>query len=145
MRDDDDLASVLADTRADLERLRSDLGEVLEDVDDVPLGELAATLDTLAEPRQAAVIRGAGPSLRALAAHAEVARALRRLPATPAELEYAVCAATLEEAEATRPSVARFGGDRLAELVARGQALLPELYEADAEVIVGAASGAVPR
>ena len=134
--DDDDLASVLADTRADLERLRSDLGEVLEDVDDVPLGELAATLDTLAEPRQAAVIRGAGPSLRALAAHAEVARALRRLPATPAELEYAVCAATLEEAEATRPSVARFGGDRLAELVARGQALLPELYEADAEVIV---------
>ena len=62
--DDDDLASVLADTRADLERLRSDLGEVLEDVDDVPLGELAATLDTLAEPRQAAVIRGAGPSLR---------------------------------------------------------------------------------
>ena len=62
--DDDDLASVLADTRADLERLRSDLGEVLEDVDDVPLGELAATLDTLAEPRHAAVIRGAGPSLR---------------------------------------------------------------------------------
>ena len=31
------------------------------------------------------------------------ARALRRLPATPAELEYAVCAATLEEAEAHPP------------------------------------------
>jgi hypothetical protein len=134
--EDDDLASVLADTRADLERLRSDLAELLEDVDDLPLGELVATLDAVAEPRQASVLRAVGPSLRALAEHPEAARALRRLPAMPAELEYAVCAATLEEAEATRPSVARFGGDRLAELVARGQALLPELYAADAAVIV---------
>lgn len=134
--EDDDLASVLADTRADLGRVRSDLAEVVEDVADVPLGELAATLDMLAEPRQAASIRAAGPALRALAAHPEVARALRRLPAVPGELEYAVCAATLNEAEATRPAVARFGGDRLAQLVARGQALLPELYEADAEVVI---------
>jgi hypothetical protein len=134
--EDDDLASVLADVRADLARIRSDLAEVVEDVDDVSLGDLAATLGALAEPRQAAAIRAAGPALRALAGHPEVARAVRRLEAMPGELEYAVCAATLDEAEATRPSVARFGADRLAELVARGQALLPELYEADAEVIV---------
>ena len=132
----DDLASALTDARSDLARVRSDLAEIIEDVDDVPLGELAATLDALAEPRQAAAIRAVGPALRALAGHAEVARALRRLSAMPGELEYAVCAATLDEAEATRPAVARFGGDRLAELVARGQALLPALYEADAEVII---------
>ncbi len=134
--DEGDVAAALADARGALARLRSDLAEVLEDVDDVPLGELAATLDHLAEPRQSAAIRAAGPALRALAAHPEVARALRRLPAMPGELEYSVCAATLDEAEAIRPAVARFGGDRLAELVARGQALLPELYEADADVVV---------
>ena len=101
------------------------------------LGELAATLDTLAEPRQAAAHPGCRPiASRACRPSRGGASAPPRCRRTPAELEYAVCAATLEEAEATRPSVARFGGDRLAELVARGQALLPELYEADAEVIV---------
>ena len=133
---DDDLASVLADARGDLARLRSDLADVLADVDDVSLGDLAGTLDALSDPAQAGAIRATGPALRALASHPEVARALRRLPAMPGELEYAVCAATLDEAEATRPAVARFGTDRLARLIARGQALLPELYEADAAVIV---------
>ncbi len=134
--DDDELASALADARGDLVRLRSDLAEIVEDVDDVSMTALAAILDALADPRQAAVIRALGPGLRALAGHPEAARAVRRLSATPAELEYAVCAATLDEAQATRPAVARFGADRLAELIARGQALLPELYDADARVIV---------
>ena len=134
--EDDELAAVLADARSDLVRLRSDLAEIVEDVDDVSMTTLAATLDSLAEPRQAAAIRALGPGLRALGGHPEAARAVRRLAATPAELEYAVCAATLDEAQATRPAVARFGADRLAELIARGQALLPELYDADARVIV---------
>ena len=134
--DEEDLAAALADAGGDLARLRADLAKVVDDIDDIPLDELVATLDSLAEPRHAAAIRAAAPALRALGEHPEVARALRRLPAVPAELEYAVCRATLEEAAASRPAVARFDGDRLAELVARAQALLPALYEVDAEVIV---------
>ena len=83
----------------------------LEDVDDLPLGELAATLDALAEPRagrghpgRRPVARWPWPPTRRSPAPCA------GCPAMPAEIEYAVCAATLEEAEATRPAVARFGG-----------------------------------
>jgi hypothetical protein len=135
--EEDELAALLADALTDLERAKATVGAVLDDVDDVPLGELIATLDRLADPAVAGAIRAVAPALRQLAEHPEVARSLRRLAGQPAELEFAVCAAALDDAVATRPAVAGFDSARLAEQVARIQALLPALYEADAEVIVG--------
>ncbi len=49
-----------------------------------------------------------GPSARRFdrsSEHPEVARALRRLPGRPDEIEYAVCAAALEDAVASRPTL----------------------------------------
>ena len=135
--EDDDLSGALADAGADLEGARAALERIVEDVDDVSLDDLIVILDALVEPRVAAAIRTIGPALRALADHPEVARALRRLPGRPDEIEYAVGAAALEDAVASRPTVGQFDGGRLAELVERCQALLPALYEADAAVIVG--------
>lgn len=134
---DEETAALLADAVADLERARTTLATILDDVDDVSLGEVVAVLDTLADHGLSSKIRAVAPALRDLAGHPDVARALRRLPGLPDELEFAVCAATLDDALATRPTVARFDAGRLAEHVARVQALLPSLYEADAAVIVG--------
>jgi hypothetical protein len=135
--EDDDLAGALADAGADLDGARATLAGIVQDVDDISLDDLLAVLDSLAEPRVAGAIRAIGPSLRSLADHPHVAHALRLLPGRPEEIEYAVCAAGLEDAVALQPTVGRFDGVRLAELVERCQALLPELYEADAAVIVG--------
>jgi hypothetical protein len=112
------------------------LDGLLEDVDDLPLGDLAALLDRLADPQEAPRLRALAPVLRDLEQHPAVAHALRRLPVSPASVEQAVAAAALDDVLARSPVVGGFDGTDLARAVGTAQSLLPRLYSCDAEVVV---------
>ena len=127
-----DPADGFAAVADEAERLRGRLDGFLVDVDDLPLADLLVLLDALADPGEAAEIRALVGALRELDAHPEVAAALRRLEATPDQLEHAVAAAALDQARSALPGLARFTGSDLAQAVDRAQCLLPRLYAADA-------------
>ena len=130
------IAVVLEGLRPDLARTREALAGLVVDVDDVPLDRLAAMLDALADPATAPLVRATARPLAALADHPEVAVALRRLAATPDEIEYAVMAATLDELSARERDLARLDGGRLDWLIAQVESALPDLYVADAAAII---------
>ncbi len=130
------VATALDGLRPDLAHAREALAGLVVDVDDVPLDRLGAMLDALADPATAPLIRATAAPLGALAGHPEVAVALRRLAATPDEIEYAVMAATLDELSARERDLARLDGGRLDWLIAEVETALPRLYVADAAVII---------
>ncbi len=130
------IAVVLDGLRPDLARTRDALAGLVVDVDDLPLDRLTAMLDALADPSTAPLIRATARPLAALAEHPEVAVALRRLAATPDEIEYAVMAATLDELSARERDLARLDGGRLDWLIAEVESALPRLYSADAAAII---------
>jgi hypothetical protein len=133
------LAELLAAAREPLRQAVEALGSVVTDVDDLPLADLLAALDALASPTLAPVLRALAPALATLDAHPEVAAALRRLPAEPEQVEYAVAAAALDEVRAQVPALGGFDGDDLTEAVGRVQELLPSLYAGNAAVVVARA------
>ncbi len=125
------------------------LAAIVDDVDDVPLDELAAILDALADAaRSAAAIRATGrPLARPRRTIRRSPRALRRLAGRRRTRSSTPCA---------RPPCDDAGGDRgrpspgstaagWPSSSQRCQALLPALYEADAAVIVARVRAAVPR
>ncbi|HEY3001069.1 MAG TPA: AAA domain-containing protein, partial [Kribbellaceae bacterium] len=109
-------------------------------VDDVAARSLAVVRDlveSLASPRHAAAIRTVAPAIRQLsAAPAPVQTVVRRLPATPDQLEYGVCAAHWERARAAAPVLAELDSERLDRVVADLGSAADELTGLDAAVVV---------
>lgn len=134
--EDGRLAAGLAGVADRLDTVRAALDGLVVDVDDLPLDGLAKLLDRLVDPQAAPVLRALVPALRALDAHPQVARALRRLPVPPASVEFAVADAALDDLRARVPAIGGFDGADLTQAVARVQELLPRLYACDAEVVV---------
>jgi hypothetical protein len=137
--------AALVERWAEAEPLVEEVGRTLDgllaDVDRLPLTRpaglsLSQLLDQLTEPGTAAAVHGLGRPLLALLDHPAVLAALRRLPATPDQIEYAVAAATLAEATGADPAFARFDGAHLTTLTDRIQRGLPELLAAEAELLV---------
>ena len=135
------LAGALAGVGDAVEGARSAATGLLTDADDIPLDVLAEQLTALGDPATARIIRAAAGPVRELSAHPTVAFAVRRLPAPPDAIEYAVAHAALDDAAAREPDLARLDGERLADAVDRVQALLPRLYAADAAVVIARVRG----
>jgi AAA domain-containing protein/uncharacterized protein DUF4011 len=131
-----ELGERLADAAPLVTALQTALTGLVSDVGDLPLPVLAALLEELADPQTAAGVRAVARPLLTLHEHPPVLRALRRLEATPAQIEYAICATSLAEACADDPRFAGFDGARLAALVGRIQRGLPRLHQAEAELVV---------
>ncbi|MEI5673733.1 MULTISPECIES: AAA domain-containing protein [unclassified Nocardioides] len=101
-------------------------------------GEVAGLrngLTVLAGPAGQAQVRAVAPALRALGATPSVLDALRALPLTPDALEHAVLLAELERRRAGAPALDTVDGERLADLVDRVGALVPQLQRANARVV----------
>lgn len=133
------VAELLAAARPLLQQVDVALAQVVTDVEDLPLADLLAALDALTEPGFAPALRALAPALAALDAHPAAAAALRRLPASPDQVEYAVAATALDELRAQVPAVGGFEGADLAEAIGRVQELLPSLHHACAAVVVARA------
>ncbi len=116
--------------------LRARLEGLLADIDDQPLAELAGILTELADPDAARLLRALAPALRSLQEHPVVAHAVRRLDATPDQLEFAVAAAALDDVRARVPALGGFDGSDLADAVQRVQELLPRFYAGNAALVV---------
>jgi hypothetical protein len=131
----DEVLTALDGFLVDADRLRLDVAPAAEP-DSSRSGRLTDVLRGLAAPATAAAVPALAGPLLALHEHPEVLQALRRLSATVEQLEYAVSAAALEQACAADIEFARFDGGRLAKLVSRVQRVLPELFAAQARLLV---------
>ncbi|WP_456826142.1 AAA domain-containing protein [Cellulomonas sp. P5_E12] len=134
----------LADERPDdeldrlpelVEAVRSGLAGVVSGADNLSLVALRDELRGLTGPDGQALVRAVAAPLRDLADTPAVLPALRRLDASPDQLEYAVVAASMREARAELPALSRLDGDRLADLLDRVADRAPALQRANAEVI----------
>jgi hypothetical protein len=134
--DDPAPAEALDRAAEEIAQLGATLHGLLTGVEAVPLRQLRELLGRLADPSSGATLRRLAPVLTALPAHPQVAAALRALPGTPAQVEYAVAAAALEDAATLHPTLERFDGRRLADLVAGVQELLPLAQAAESALIV---------
>ena len=147
----------LADTKSLFEEVRAALDGLLVDIDHLQLtakkaspqdnsndlapdpeaaASLSGVLAALSDPETAATVHGLGRALLAMPEHPAVMSALRRLPATPDGIEYAICAAALAEASAADHEFARFDGTHLATLIDRIQRVQPDLLAAEAGLLV---------
>jgi hypothetical protein len=114
---------------------RSALAGLVAGADDLPMASLRAELGGLTGATGQALVRAVAAPLRDLAVAPTVLPALRRLDASPDQLEYAVVAASMQEARAQLPALSRLDGDRLADLLDRVAERAPALQRANAEVI----------
>ncbi|HEX2805913.1 MAG TPA: AAA domain-containing protein, partial [Kineosporiaceae bacterium] len=115
---------------------RAAVDTVLVDVEQQPLSLLRGVLTAVGDRSAAGLIRAISPSLVELDANPQVAAALRRTEADPDQIEYAVAEAGLDDLAARLPAMTGFDGEQLAAAVRATQELLPQLYAADASVIV---------
>ncbi len=122
----------------DLPAARAALAGLVAGTGELPLRQLGQELSALAGPAGRAQVRAAGPALRDLAqtpGGPAILPVLRRLAATPDQLEYAVVAASMRDARAGAPALDRVDGGRLADLLTAISERLPALQRANAEVV----------
>ncbi|MGZ0150286.1 AAA domain-containing protein [Kribbella sp. WER1] len=129
----DDTAALarLADVLDEASAVADDL--LAEHWDTLTVDELRDLADRLAAEGPA--LRAIGPKLRDLAtAPASVVTAVRRLDATPDQLEYAVCAADWEHARSAAPL--QLSSERVDAIVGELSMVYEDLTELNAQVVV---------
>ncbi|GAA1147514.1 WGR domain-containing protein [Kribbella jejuensis] len=104
-----------------------------DDVDDLSLDSLRELIDRLAAAGP--VVRAIGPKLRELATTpASVQTAVRRLDASPDQLEYAVCAAEWERARTAAPL--QLSSAKVDAIVGELSMVYDDLTEVNAQVVI---------